>query len=237
MGLTFIDFYSRVTFKEVKLASNQEIKKRQSSSDSHFDEKYFYDYFAEYIQFDNPKSSYNRALKGQKELLHKAFGLKVTSVFDLTAGLAEDAWTLARLGYQVQAFEQHQPLCSLLNAAYEKVISKPDFLEQKIYISFTCQSSYQWLNQFDGPVEACYIDPMFEYLKPPSALPKKHMQLMRLWIGADNQTDVAQLFDLSFKKVQKRVVVKRPHHLLPIRPNPSFQVLGRSIRFDVYVKE
>jgi hypothetical protein len=55
-------------------------------------------FFTGVYRFYSKKSRYHRHLIKRKELLFKAFGSGTQKILDLTGGLGEDAWILARLG-------------------------------------------------------------------------------------------------------------------------------------------
>jgi 16S rRNA (guanine1516-N2)-methyltransferase len=79
------------------------------------------------------------------------------------------------------------------------------------------------------------IDPMH----PPrekSALVKKEMRLIRDIVGTD--PDSVELMQVALEAAQNRVVLKWPLRAEPM-PDvraPSHQILGKSTRYDVFVK-
>jgi 16S rRNA (guanine1516-N2)-methyltransferase len=79
------------------------------------------------------------------------------------------------------------------------------------------------------------IDPMH----PPrdkTALVKKEMRLIRDIVGTD--ADSVQLMQVALEAAQNRVVLKWPLRAEPMAGvrKPSHQILGKSTRYDVFVK-
>lgn len=187
------------------------------------------------VDFCNFKSKYHRPLVGKRELLYKAFGSGVSSILDLTAGLAEDAWTLARLGYQVIALEQNPFLYDCLSQAHKKALAHEFTSVIAQRVSFVHAEAFEYLSLMPSRPEACYLDPMFDFLVQPSALPRKEMQCMRLLLEPDSPQATQKLLDTARTQSQKRVVMKGPRRNAKNFGDPSFQVLGRALKYDVFL--
>ena len=71
--------------------------------------------------------------------------------------------------------------------------------------------------------------------KTKSSLCKKEMQIFHnLAFYGDNK----ELFDLSMLKTKNRVVVKRMiNNEYLVDKKPDYQILGKTIRYDVYLKK
>jgi 16S rRNA (guanine1516-N2)-methyltransferase len=97
-------------------------------------------------------------------------------------------------------------------------------------------SCYSLLNSTIKIPEAdvVYLDPMFPE-RQKSALVKKDMRFFHSVVGDDSDAD--QLLQAALLIDCARAVVKRPIKA-PLLANvkPSHQILGKSIRYDVYVK-
>jgi 16S rRNA (guanine1516-N2)-methyltransferase len=193
-------------------------------------------YLKGYIQFVNPNSRYSRKLNGNKELLMKAMGKKDQPVLDLTAGLGEDAWILARLGYKVTAIEKNPFLYQCLFEAHRSALFHPDWKHVAGNISFIHGNSLDYLGSLNKIEGTIYLDPMFEFPSEPTALPRKEMQAMRELLKNEDSWDLSQnLLELALSKGANRVVMKNPRKSIQKNHSPSFQVIGKAMRFDIYL--
>lgn len=188
-----------------------------------------------FIDFFEQKLTYQKKIQApRKDLLARAVGLKSEGlrVVDLTAGLAQDAFFMARLGCQVQALERHPLLYFLLQNAWDKL---PEEMQKSIRFEFK-----DALDFFKGgaiQADVIYYDPMYPDRKK-SALPRKEMQVFRALVGADE--DCVDVLELALQSSVPRVVLKRPHWSsvleLPSGRKPSHSLDGNLIRYDVYLK-
>jgi 16S rRNA (guanine1516-N2)-methyltransferase len=193
-------------------------------------------YLKAYIQFINPKSRYSRHLKGKKELIAKAMGKKDRPVLDLTAGLGEDAWILARLGYRVTAIEKNPFLYQCLIEAHQVALLDPDWKQVAGNIYFLQANSLDYLMSLGKIEETIYLDPMFDFPSEPKALPRKEMQAMRALLKNEDSGDLSQkLLDVALSKKPNRVVMKNPKKSVTRNQSPSYQVVGKAMKFDVYL--
>ena len=85
-------------------------------------------------------------------------------------------------------------------------------------------------------LEACskpdviYMDPMHPKRKK-SAKVKKDLQILQVLFGTDS--DALSLLDAALHSACQRVVVKWPQKQ-PALIKPSYSIMGKTIRFDVY---
>lgn len=188
------------------------------------------------IDFINDKKKYLRPLRGKQELIAKAIGLGVRKdvrVLDATVGLAEDLWTMARLGASVIGCEREKMLAEVLLDARCRALEheKTALIAERISIRHA--DAVEYLKQL--PKSECpdtiYLDPMFPESKK-TALPRMEMQLFRKWLGEDQ--DIGELFEIAMEKAQWRVVVKRPLRAPLIAEKVTHQFKGTSIRYDLY---
>jgi len=196
------------------------------------------EFLSSYIQFDNFKSKYQRKLQGKNELLVKAIGSADHRVCDLTAGLGEDAWTLARLGYHVTAIEKDPFLFECLSQAHARALSNPLSKETAERVQFYHMDSIEFLKQTQNHYPVYYLDPMFDFPEQPSTLPRKEMQAMRALFHSKAQVQSAlndELLMAALHGAKLRVVMKNAKKINLLGPAPSFQVQGRAIRFDIYL--
>jgi 16S rRNA (guanine1516-N2)-methyltransferase len=81
--------------------------------------------------------------------------------------------------------------------------------------------------------EVILLDPMFPERKK-SALVKKPMREIKSLVGDDLDADA--LLPIALSHATKRVVVKRPKQAPFLnQQKPSFQLIGKSSRFDIYL--
>jgi len=94
-------------------------------------------------------------------------------------------------------------------------------------------NSSKWLDaQNDAVADVIYLDPMYPH-REKSSLVKKEMRLFQMLVGED--LDDAELLSAALKKARYRVVVKRPRKGLAIEGlAPSYQLMGKSCRYDIY---
>ena len=174
--------------------------------------------------------------KGRGQNLAKAVGFKFNknrTIIDATAGLGYDAFILASLGANVTLIERSEKIYDLLKAAiseaklYGGEISK---IVNRMNLLFG-DSKYILPNI--AP-EVILIDTMYKDRKK-SALVKNDMRLVREVVGSDS--DHVELINVALNNASKRVVIKQPRYAetLDNIKGCSHQILGKTIRYDVYV--
>ena len=156
-------------------------------------------------------------IKGQKQI----------SVLDGTCGLGSDSFLLHQAGFEVTAVETNVITYALLLdgiARYEQQVGENCF--KLIFADVNNQ-----LHEKNHDV--IYLDPMFPS-KVKSAKNKKTMQLFQSIHEAETD-NAAELLDQALTSTCKRVVIKRPTKS-PLLTNfkPTFQVVGKTCRFDAY---
>ena len=174
--------------------------------------------------------------KGRGQNLAKAVGFKFNknrTIIDATAGLGYDAFILASLGADVTLIERSEKVYDLLKAAIS---------EAKLY-GGEISKIVNRMNLLFGDSkdilpniapEVILIDTMYKDRKK-SALVKNDMRLVREVVGSDS--DHVELINVALNNASKRVVIKQPRYaetLDNIR-GCSHQILGKTIRYDVYV--
>lgn len=164
----------------------------------------------------------------KNDLLYKALGRaknKGKSVLDATAGLMSDSAHMAQLGYKVTALERHPILFKALNALLSE--------QPQQNLSLINADAMTYLSEAVSVSDIIYLDPMFPESSS-SALSGKEAQLLKILAGVGNESENRQLLQLALIKAKDRVVVKRPRKSDLLLPDPMFQVLGKSTRYDVY---
>ena len=174
--------------------------------------------------------------KGRGQNLAKAVGFKFNknrTIIDATAGLGYDAFILASLGANVTLIERSEKIYDLLKAAIS---------EAKLY-GGEISKIVNRMNLLFGDSkdilpniapEVILIDTMYKDRKK-SALVKNDMRLVREVVGSD--TDYVELINIALNNASKRVVIKQPRYAetLDNIKGCSHQILGKTIRYDVYV--
>lgn len=177
-----------------------------------------------------------RVAGGRKQLLARAVGLHKKPnlrVFDGTAGLGRDAFTLAALGATVTLAERNPVLSALLRDAHRRALASPQLcaaagqmrlIEHDITLSLAAAIGHDVL----------LLDPMYPD-DGKRALPGKEMQILRDLTGGDADADA--LLPAALASGVKRIVVKRPSKapwLAGIAPNTALE--GTQARFDIYLR-
>lgn len=150
-------------------------------------------------------------------------------LLDLTAGLASDAWRLARAGFDVVACERQPVIHALVEDAR---LRAPDAPAPGSFRLIHADARAVLGASTPEPADVIYLDPMFPG-EGRTALPKRELQLLRELTGDDDSGE--QLLALARDAAQRRVVVKRPLRAPPLAPDVNVCFKGRAVRFDVYL--
>jgi 16S rRNA (guanine1516-N2)-methyltransferase len=167
---------------------------------------------------------------GGGELLRAArVKARPARLLDLTAGLATDAFRLARAGFEVLACERVPVIHALVEDALSRAatIPAPGRLELRLGDARSVLADAA----LPAP-DVIYLDPMFPG-EGRTALPRRELQLLRELTGNDDTG--AELLALARARARRRVVVKRPLHAPALAPDVSLVFKGRAVRFDVYL--
>lgn len=178
---------------------------------------------------------------GKGQMIAKAVGVKAgvyPRVLDATAGLGKDAFVLATLGCQVQLLERspivHALLADGLARAHDYMGDDPELPQIISRMELLEVDSQDYLLQIpdEQRPDVIYLDPMFPE-RQKSADVKKEMAAFHHVVGKDEDAD--SLLEKALAKANYRVVVKRPRKA-PFIANktPSFQLEGKSSRYDIY---
>ena len=149
------------------------------------------------------------------------------SLLDGTCGLGSDSFLLYQAGFQVTAVEKNILIYALLLdgiSRYRAHSGEACFVLKLGDVTDCMNEAYH---------DVVYLDPMFPG-KAKSAKNKKTMQLFQA-IHHSESDHASQLLDRALASNCKRVVVKRPSKSpLLTAFKPTFQVLGKTCRFDAY---
>lgn len=178
-----------------------------------------------------------RSGEGRGQALAKACGLTrgiTPHIVDATAGMGRDSFLLASLGAKVTLIERSDAMHKLLAEGLERARAEGGaYAETAGRMTLLHGDSCLLLAELSPQV--VLVDPMH----PPrgnSALVKKEMRLIRELVGTD--PDSVELMQAALKHARNRVVLKWPLRapLMEGLPRPSHQILGKSTRYDVFVK-
>ena len=190
----------------------------------------------ESLSFDFLKGRlFNRLKRIEHEsLIKKAIGKNKAQlkIFDATAGSLIDTIIFLKLGHKVVACEQSKILYRLLNDAILRAKKEYDFFDN---LSFINSDSAVIIDSYlDSDI--FYFDPMFEEVKQ-NTKRSGTLQKIGYVLSFEKLEDTsAQIFDHMLKKKYKKVIVKRPIKSNPLYEKINYQVKGKAIRYDVYVK-
>ena len=187
------------------------------------------------VDFSAP-SLQQRVQTGGKDLLIRACGLhkeqhQVRRIVDATAGFGADAWVLAAAGVEVLAVEQDPLVGALLQSALDRANTQGLAPAQRLAL-FKGDAKH---SDIQAPIDVVYIDPMFSAGRRKAAS-SKSMSFLQDWLRDKySQQDQRALFEWACEIASTRVVVKRSAKAEAISPYPpTFQIKGKTHRFDVY---
>ncbi|MEM6483992.1 MAG: class I SAM-dependent methyltransferase [Pseudomonadota bacterium] len=182
----------------------------------------------------------HRRRAGHNELLGKAVGWRQDRhprIADTTAGFGIDTFLLADLGCDVVCCERNSVMSALLHHALDAASESQSVWLVSVASRIRLHSGDARLLSADQlkEIDVLYLDPMFPAER--RAQPGKEMQLLQALLRSDDSAQSAGdgLFNWALNTLVPRVVVKRPRREPPLRGrDPSHQIQGRSVRFDVY---
>ncbi|BFM51017.1 class I SAM-dependent methyltransferase [Marinomonas sp. THO17] len=172
---------------------------------------------------------------GKGQDIAKAVGLNKRnelSVLDATAGLGRDAFVLASLGCQLTLCERVGFVrCLLADGLYRAAIhAEVSDIVSRMTLAASHIADLSEQAQFD----VVFLDPMYPHTDKSSAAAKKEMAFFRDLIGKDEDADA--LLAEAKQRAVYRVVVKRPKGAPFLnQEEPTYQLEGKSGRFDIYV--
>ena len=190
----------------------------------------------ESLSFDFLKGRlFNRLKRIEHDsLIKKAIGKNKAQlkIFDATAGSLIDTIIFLKLGHKVVACEQSKILYRLLNDAILRAKKEYNFFDN---LSFINSDSALIIDSYlDSDI--FYFDPMFEEVKQNIKRSGTLQKIGNVLSFEKLEDTSAQIFDHMLKKKYKKVIVKRPIKSNPLYEKINYQVKGKAIRYDVYVK-
>lgn len=195
------------------------------------------------VDFVGGKMGFRRQRQEPTPDLVKAVGVRPGAhpwVWDLTAGLGQDSFILAKHRCRVTLFERNPLVHSLLADGLDRALrhlsltedeNLREIVDRLTLVAADSIGVLSALKEQERP-EVIYMDTMFPE-RDKSAKVKKGMQLFQHVVGEDR--DAEQLLHQALRRAQYRVVVKRPRRAPPLgAQTPTLSFGGKSIRFDVY---
>lgn len=192
------------------------------------------------VDFDDKTLGYRQRHSVQPEALLKAAGMRFGSplnIVDATAGMGQDAFIFANAGCQVMMLERSPLLHALLQDGLLRAAasSEPMVRDAASRLHLLLADSGQFdFATLTAPPDVIYLDPMFPERRKKSAKVKKNMFMLQQLL--DDELPADALLRNALKAARKRVIVKRPRIAGFLEDlKPSFQLIGTSSRFDVYL--
>ena len=195
------------------------------------------------VEFTEGAVDHRRKFGGGKgQMIAKAVGVRAgvyPRVLDATAGMGKDSFVLATLGCDLTLIERSPIVHLLLQDGLERAQmfareQDPELLQVIQRMQLRSQDSRAYLESLTTEEfpDVIYLDPMFPE-RQKTADVKKEMAAFHSIVGKDEDADA--LLPLALAHVNYRVVVKRPRKA-PFLNNhaPSYQLEGKSSRFDIY---
>ena len=169
-----------------------------------------------------------------ESLIKKAIGKNKVKlkIFDATAGSLIDSIIFLKLGHRVVACEQSKILYRLLDDAILRAKNEYNFFEN---LSFINSDSAKIVDShLDSDI--FYFDPMFKDIKQ-NIKRSGTLQKIGNVLSLERLEDTSQqIFNQMLKKKYKKIIVKRPIKSNPLHEKINYQVKGKAIRYDIYIK-
>lgn len=182
---------------------------------------------------------------GKGQMIAKAVGVKAGVypwVLDVTAGLGKDAFVLASLGCTLQLLERSPVVHALLADGLERALYFAEAEDEELLntlkrMQLLACDGRNYLSQLatSARPDVIYLDPMFPG-RDKSADVKKDMRAFHDIVGKDN--DAGELLQQALQQALYRVVVKRPRKSPWLGElQPSYQLEGKTSRYDIYTRK
>lgn len=190
------------------------------------------------VCFESGKQAWRQRHGGGKgQLIARALGLHKgarPTVLDATAGLGGDAYVLAGLGCSVTLVERSPIVAALLRDGLQRLAAAQaaELRDIATRMELLPAAAAEAELSAGRTAEVIYLDPMFPGASRSAAV-KKEMAWFRELLQPTG--DEAELLRLALASARCRVVVKR-HKSSPLIAGtaPSYQLQGKSTRFDIY---
>ena len=188
------------------------------------------------LSFDFLKGRlFNRLRRIEHEsLIKKAIGKNKVKlkIFDATAGSLIDTIIFLKLGHKVVACEQSKILIKLLNDAIQRAREEYGFFENLTLINEDSANVIELHQDSD----IFYFDPMFNKTKRNLKRSGVLQKISHILNGEKLEDTSKGIFKYMQKSNYKKIIVKRPINSQPLDEKINYQVKGKAIRFDIYIK-
>jgi 16S rRNA (guanine1516-N2)-methyltransferase len=193
------------------------------------------------VDFDSPALQCRSSQALYRQSLVRAAGARpgaAPAVLDATAGLGKDAFLLASAGCRVDLLEADPVIHALLRNGMTRgvVSSRGDVRSALSRMTLSLRS----LSAFSGVgrcYDVVYLDPMFPTRSKSARVKKDMWILQQFFLDTPAIADEGSLLNDALFLTRGRVVVKRPAHAAELAGRqPTFRLVGRSSRYDVYEK-
>ena len=190
----------------------------------------------ESLSFDFLKGRlFNRLKRIEHEsLIKKAIGKNKAKlkIFDATAGSLIDTIIFLKLGHKVVACEQSKILIKLLSDAIERAREEYSFFENLLLINDDAANIIELHQDSD----IFYFDPMFNNTKRNIKRSGTLNKISNILSHEKLEDTSEDIFNYMLTSNYKKIIVKRPIKSKPLQEKINYQVKGKAIRFDIYVK-
>lgn len=155
------------------------------------------------------------------------------TVVDATAGLGEDSFLLAAVGYNVTMFEYDPIIAVLLEDALERGAKAPETCAIISRMSLKKCDSVEGMRKLDFTPDIILLDPMFPKRQKSGLIKKKFQLLQKIEKPCGNED---ALLSSALECHPKKIIVKRPQKGPYLSgKKPSYTIEGNSIRYDCIV--
>ena len=190
----------------------------------------------ESLSFDFLKGRlFNRLKRIEHEsLIKKAIGKNKAKlkIFDATAGSLIDTIIFLKLGHKVVACEQSKILIKLLKDATERAKEEYSFFKNLVLINEDAANVIELHQDSD----IFYFDPMFNNTKRNIKRSGTLNKISNILSHEKLEDTSEDIFNYMLTSNYKKIIVKRPIKSKPLQEKINYQVKGKAIRFDIYVK-
>lgn len=171
-----------------------------------------------------------------RQPLARAVGIKPhyrPTILDISAGFAQDASILAKLGCTITLLERNPIVWALLNDGLIRARGNQADWSMRMTLHHQAANLYLQHHHATCP-DVIYYDPMFPATSKHAKV-QKPMQILQALVKNDDHAD-QDVFHTARKSAAKRVVVKRPNYAEPLFDvKPDLQIAMLKYRFDVYL--
>ena len=208
------------------------------------EENFFYKNNILHFKIDNEESLSFDFLKGRlfnrlkkiehESLIKKAIGKNKNGlkIFDATAGSLIDTIIFLKLGHKVIACEHSKVLYKLLEDAISRASKEYNFFENLIFLNADSANAIELHQDSD----IFYFDPMFNKTKK-NLKRSGTLQKISNILSYEKLEDTSRhIFSRMLEKNFKKIIVKRPINSKPLHNKINYQIKGKAVRFDIYVK-